>query len=158
MMLVHASEVALMVIADLLKHKGSSVVTVTRQDTIATVLGLLAEFGIGAVVVTDTGTGSDVPIGIVSERDIVRRLNERGAALLEATVEDVMTAPVITCSPGDQVESVALLMTERRFRHMPVISGGHVAGIVTIGDVVAARIRQLEIDRVQLESYIASGA
>jgi CBS domain-containing protein len=96
----------------------------------------------------------DTVVGIVSERDVVRRLNDRGAAILDATVADIMTSPVLSCSSQDSVEGVATTMTERRIRHMPVIDDGTLEGIVTIGDVVLSRTRQLEQDRHQLEQYI----
>jgi CBS domain-containing protein len=140
-----------MLIADLLKHKGSSVVTIGPDDTIVALLAALAEHRVGALVVVD----GDRIAGIVSERDVVRGLHSRGAALLEASVGDVMTADLVSCTPQDALDQIAEMMTERRFRHMPVITGGRLAGIVTIGDVVAARIRQLEHDRQQLESYIS---
>jgi CBS domain-containing protein len=97
-------------------------------------------------------------VGIISERDIVRALHTRGASALQAKVGDLMTSPVVSCSPENSVEDVAGLMTSRRFRHMPVVHNGALVGIVTIGDVVAARIRQLEQDRGQLESYITRGS
>jgi CBS domain-containing protein len=96
-------------------------------------------------------------VGIVSERDVVRRLDERGAELLHAPVSDIMTTAVVTCEPSEGVDSLAATMTERRIRHMPVVTGGKLVGIVSIGDVVKSRIEQLESDREQLESYIAQG-
>jgi CBS domain-containing protein len=97
--------------------------------------------------------GAEV-VGIVSERDIVRQLNDRGAAILDSTVADVMTSPVVSCSSQDSVDSVAATMTDRRIRHMPVCDDDALIGIVTIGDVVLNRTRQLEQDRSQLEQYI----
>ncbi|UQX86663.1 CBS domain-containing protein [Jatrophihabitans telluris] len=166
-----------MLIADLLKHKGASVVTIGPDDSISQLLRSLAEHKVGALVVLSPGeaagtgrtpahqAGADgtsgeqagAVAGIVSERDVVRHLNTEGAALLQRRVGDVMSSPVISCTPEDSVEQVAELMTERRFRHMPVMRDGALVGIVTIGDVVAARIRQLEVDRRQLESYIVRG-
>jgi CBS domain-containing protein len=143
-----------MVIADLLKHKGSSVITIAPQESVTNLLASLAEHKVGALVVVD---GDDL-VGIVSERDIVGSLHERGADVLSLSVSDLMSTPVISCTPDDSVEQIAVLMTERRFRHMPVMRAGALAGIITIGDVVAARIRQLEKDRRQLESYITQGA
>jgi CBS domain-containing protein len=96
-------------------------------------------------------------VGIVSERDVVRRLNERGAELLTAPVAEIMTTQVVTCGPGDGVDNLAAIMTERRIRHMPVVEDGRLVGLVSIGDVVKSRIEQLESDREQLESYIAQG-
>ncbi|MDT4944342.1 MAG: hypothetical protein QOH14_1075 [Pseudonocardiales bacterium] len=143
-----------MKISDILRHKadtsGSTVVTIAPTGAVTELLAQLAEHNIGALVVVE---GSGV-VGIVSERDVVRRLNERGASILEATVADIMTSTVVSCSSQDSVDSVAATMTERRIRHMPVIDDGELTGIVTIGDVVLSRTRQLEQDRSQLEHYI----
>jgi CBS domain-containing protein len=142
-----------MLIADLLRHKGSNVVTIAPDGLVTDLLASLAEHKIGAVVVAQ---GDDI-VGIVSERDIVRRLNDQGAAVLSATVADLMTTDVISCSPDDSIDDLGSSMTESRIRHMPVVAEGKLVGIVTIGDVVAARIRQLEQDRGQLENYITRG-
>ncbi len=142
-----------MKISDLLRDKGSAVATIAPTATVNELLGVLGEHNIGAAVVTE---GDDV-VGIVSERDIVRRLRERGSGLLTATVGEIMTSSVVTCSPQDTVDSLAETMTQRRIRHMPVLVDGRLAGIVSIGDVVKNRIRQLESDREQLESYISQG-
>jgi CBS domain-containing protein len=141
-------------IADLLRHKGSEVATVPPGVSVAGLLEDLARHNVGAMVVCDE-TGALV--GIVSERDVVRRLHERGAELLRAPVSEIMTTSVVTCEPTEAVDSLASTMTERRIRHMPVVSGGKLVGIVSIGDVVRSRIEQLETDREQLESYIAQG-
>lgn len=140
-------------ITDLLRGKGSEVASVPPKVSVAGLLEELARHNIGAMVVLD----GDRLVGIVSERDVVRRLNERGAALLNAPVEEIMTTDVVTCEPDENVDRLAAIMTERRIRHMPVVSGGELVGIVSIGDVVKSRIRQLESDREQLESYIARG-
>jgi CBS domain-containing protein len=143
-----------MKISDILRHKasvgGSAVVTIAPDGAVSDVLAQLAEHNIGALIVCD----ADEVAGIVSERDIVRRLNERGAGVLEATVAEIMTSPVVSCAPQDPVDDVAQTMTDRRIRHMPVIDDGELIGIVTIGDVVLSRTRQLEQDRSQLEQYI----
>lgn len=145
-----------MKIADILRHKtgtgpgGTTVVTIAPDAPVGQLLAALAEHRIGALVVVDEGS----VVGIVSERDVVRRLNERGAALLDARVGDIMTAPVVSCGSNDSVDDVARTMTDRRIRHMPVIDDGALDGIVTIGDVVLSRTRQLEQDRRQLERYI----
>ena len=141
-------------VADLLRSKGSQVATVPPRVSVTGLLEDLARHNVGAMVVADE-TG-DV-IGIVSERDVVRRLHERGAELLAVPVEEIMTTQVVTCTPNDGVDSLAAIMTERRIRHMPVIDDGRLVGIVSIGDVVKSRIQQLESDREQLESYIAQG-
>jgi CBS domain-containing protein len=140
-------------ISDLLRGKGAAVATVAPTTTISELLATLSERNIGAAVVTD----ADAVVGIVSERDVVRRLHERGGELLSATVGEIMTRNVLTCTPEDTVDGLAETMTDRRIRHMPVLLDGRLAGIVSIGDVVKSRISQLESDREQLESYIAQG-
>ena len=139
-----------MKISDILRYKGSNVVTIELDADVHEVLSQLAEHNVGALVVFQ----DDEVIGIVSERDIVRKLHERGDAVLTAKVADIMTASVISCASEDSLDKVASAMTELRIRHMPVIDNGHLAGIVTIGDVVLSRTRQLEQDRAQLEQYI----
>lgn len=142
-----------MLIADILRAKGSSVVTCGGTDTVTSLLARLADHKIGAVVVTE---GTRI-VGIVSERDVVRAINRSGPAVLSAPVSDLMTSPVICAAPGDSINDIASQMTNRRIRHMPVQVSGELAGIVTIGDVVAARIRELEQTRGQLENYITGG-
>jgi len=142
-----------MLIADLLRHKGSEVITIGPGDSVTQLVSLLTENRIGAVVVvTEQGM-----VGIVSERDVVHRLYADGADALTAPVSDLMTTDVFTCSPNDSVDTIGSAMTDQRIRHMPVLSDGQLVGIVTIGDVVAGRIRQLELDRGQLENYITNG-
>lgn len=141
-------------ISDILRHKtdhsGADVITIAPTGQVTELLALLAQHRIGALVVTD----GDAVVGIVSERDVVRRLNDQGAALLDATVADIMTTSVVSSGPGDSVDSVATTMTDRRIRHMPVLDGDKLVGLVSIGDVVSSRMRQLEQDRGQLEQYI----
>jgi CBS domain-containing protein len=140
-------------VRDLIKRKGSAVTSAPPDTTVATLLDLLAEHRIGAVVVSADG-GVD---GIVSERDVVRALRTAGAALLDAPISSVMTADVVVTAPGDTVEDLMRLMTERRIRHVPVVTdGGRMAGIISIGDVVKSRIDELEADRDQLIGYIHS--
>jgi CBS domain-containing protein len=141
-------------ISDVLRGKGDEVATIGPTATVRQLVETLGERNIGAAVVTRDG--GDV-VGIVSERDVVRRLRERGGDLLSATVDEIMTRDVLTCTPDDTVDHLAEVMTERRIRHMPVVVDGRLAGIVSIGDVVKSRISQLETDREQLESYIAQG-
>lgn len=141
-------------VADLLRTKGSEVATVPPKISVTGLLEDLARHNVGALVVVDE---SGTLVGIVSERDVVRRLNERGAALLTAPVSEIMTTGVVTCEPSQGVDRLAEIMTERRIRHMPVVENGRLIGIVSIGDVVKSRIQQLESDREQLESYIAQG-
>ena len=112
-------------VADLLRSKGSEVATVPPRVSVTGLLEDLARHNIGAMVVADE---SGNVIGIVSERDVVRRLHERGAELLTAPVEEIMTTQVVTCGPNDGVDSLAAIMTERRIRHMPVIEDGRHTG------------------------------
>jgi CBS domain-containing protein len=140
-------------ISDVLRTKGHGVATIEPNSTVHDLVVTLGERNIGAAVVTDGGQ----LVGIVSERDIVRRLRERGADLLAATVGEIMTRDVLTCAPDDTVDGLAEIMTQRRIRHMPVQRDGELVGIVSIGDVVKSRISQLENDREQLESYIVHG-
>ncbi len=142
-----------MLIADILRRKGSDVVTISAEERVSELVARLAEHKIGALVVVE----GDRTVGIVSERDVVRRLHRTGAQVLELPVSDLMTTDVISCEPTDSVDQVGAEMTERRVRHMPVLAKGELAGIVTIGDVVAARIADLEQTRGQLESYITRG-
>jgi CBS domain-containing protein len=138
----------------LLRHKGSEVASVPPGVSVAGLLEDLSRHNVGAMVVCDD---AGTLVGIVSERDVVRQLNEQGAELLHAPVSEIMTTEVVTCEPGENVDRLASIMTERRIRHMPVVTGGKLVGIVSIGDVVRSRIEQLESDREQLESYIAQG-
>ena len=137
-------------ISDIVRHKGSAVYTIAPSDTVGALITLLAEHNIGASVVVD----GDTVAGIASERDIVRNLADKGDSLLQAPVRDIMTANVVTCSLNDEIDKVAEIMTERRIRHMPIVGDSGLAGIVSIGDVVSSRMRQLEQDRGQLEQYI----
>lgn len=140
-------------ISDVLRAKGHDVATIESGATVHDLVVTLDERNIGAVVVTDAGQ----LVGIASERDIVRRLRERGTDLLAATVGEIMTRDVLTCVPEDTVDELAEIMTERRIRHVPVQRDGELVGILSIGDVVKSRISQLENDREQLESYIVHG-
>jgi CBS domain-containing protein len=140
-------------IADVLRNKGSVVATIAPEATVDELLAGLAEHNIGAMVVV----GPDGVAGIVSERDVVRRLRERGADLLSQTVSEIMTTVVATCSPQDSVDDLSVLMTRRRIRHVPVLEAGRLAGIVSIGDVVKTRMEELEASQEQLQAYIAHG-
>lgn len=140
-------------IADVLKNKGSGVLTVGPEMSVADLLASLVTRNVGAMVVVAEGE----PVGIVSERDVVRRLHEFGADLLARPVSDIMTSQVITCTPGDDLDSLTVLMTTNRVRHVPVLENGHLSGIVSIGDVVKTRMEELEAQQEQLEAYITQG-
>jgi len=138
-------------ISDVLRGKGAEVVTVTPDTTVRSLLTVLAEHRIGAVVVSRDGTSVD---GIVSERDIVRALAVRGAAVMSEQVTAIYTADVHTVTPETGLEEVARMMTERRVRHAPVTADGGLRGIVSIGDVVKSRIDELETEQAALTNYI----
>lgn len=143
-----------MQIADVLRGKavGPDVATTTPGATVGELLALLHRHNVGALPVVDGGE----LVGIVSERDVVRQLHERGSGLVDVTVGEIMTADVVTCSPRDRAADLARVMTERRIRHLPVCDERGLCGIVSIGDLVKARIDQLENEREQLASYINS--
>ncbi len=145
-----------MQISDVLQHKagGPAVTTVAGGARVADALALVAEHLVGALVVSDDGVRVD---GVFSERDVARGLHERGAALLDDPVSSLMTAQVHTCTPATRVLDLARLMTEHRVRHVPVVVGDRLAGIVSIGDVVKARLDELETEREQLVGYIQTG-
>ncbi|MCA2218346.1 CBS domain-containing protein [Jidongwangia harbinensis] len=138
-------------ISDVLRAKGDQVVTVAPDTDVARLLAVLAEHRIGAVVVSRDGAAVD---GIVSERDIVRALATRGAAVLAEPVAAILTAEVRTISPDASLAEAERMMTERRFRHVPVVVDGRLSGIVSIGDVVKKRIDELEDERSTLTGYI----
>ncbi|MEU3622086.1 histidine kinase [Amycolatopsis coloradensis] len=141
-------------ISDLLRNKGAAVATVSPETNVTELLERLAKHNVGALVVVDDEGGI---VGIVSERDVVRRLNERGPQLLDGSVSAIMTKMVASCTPEDSVDQLSVLMTERRIRHVPVLVDGRLAGIVSIGDVVKTRMEQLEKSQEQLEAYISQG-
>jgi CBS domain-containing protein len=138
-------------ISDVLRVKGTQVVTVTPDTRVRRLLTVLAEHGIGAVVVSHDGTAVD---GIASERDIVRALARRGAAVMSEPVTAIYTAEVHTVTPQTPIEEVMRTMTERRVRHVPVVDNSGLQGIVSIGDVVKIRIGELETERTALSDYI----
>lgn len=138
-------------IRDILRKKGSAVATVRPDATVRELLAKLAELNIGAVVVSPDGNAI---AGIVSERDVVRRLHERGAGLLDAPVSEIMTVEVRTCAPETTVDELRRTMTEYRIRHVPVVSGGRMVGLVSIGDVVKSAIDELETEREHLVGYL----
>ncbi len=143
-----------MLVRGLLDSKGPDVVTAAPDVSVASVAALLAEHRIGAVVVSTDGRRID---GVVSERDIVRALAERGAASLDQPVSAIMTAQVYVCEPSSTVEQLMELMTRRRIRHVPVVVDGAIGGIVSIGDVVKDRMSELETETHVLREYIAHG-
>lgn len=129
------------------------IVTVKPEETVKTAAEILAKFKIGAVIVSGDG---DMVDGILSERDIVRALGTVGVSCMTGTVRDLMTAEVIGCSPDDTANSVMEKMTDGRFRHMPVIENKRMIGVISIGDVVKARLAEIETENSALTGMIAN--
>jgi CBS domain-containing protein len=140
-----------MLISDVLRVKGTQVITVTPDTTVRQLVAILAEHRIGAVVVSHDGITVE---GIVSERDVVQALARQGAAVMSAQVTAIYTAQVHTVTPQSPIEDVMLMMTERRVRHAPVVADGRLQGIVSIGDVVKIRLGELQAERTALTDYI----
>lgn len=141
-------------VSTILATKGASVATIDPQTTVADVVDELRLRGVGALVVSRDGLTVE---GVVTERDVVRRLAERGDRVLRDRVIDLMVVDGPTCSPGDAVVEVMSVMTEQRVRHVPVTVDGMLAGIVSIGDVVKARLSELEADAQHLVDYLVTG-
>ncbi len=141
-----------MLVHQILKSKSDdAVVTVPPGTTIAAAAKTLAERRIGTVVVSQDGHKAD---GILSERDIVRELATRGGAILTEPVEKFMTAKLVTCGREDKADAVLQKMTDGRFRHMPVLEDGELVGLITLGDVVKARLTELAMEKDALEGMI----
>ena len=141
-----------MTIATILSGKGAEVTTITAEHTVADAVKLLAEQRIGAVPVMRDGAVA----GIFSERDVIHCLAEHGAAGLQRSVGDAMTAPAITVVRDQAVLGALTLMTQRRIRHLPVVEGGTLVGLVSIGDLVKYRIDRIEADAAAMREYIQS--
>jgi len=141
-----------MTVQRILKLKGSTeVVTVPPTATLAAAAEVLSAKRIGAVVVSADGKQAE---GILSERDIVRELGRRGAACLSDRVDQIMTRKIVSCTTGDRATDVMQMMTDGRFRHMPVMEGDRMVGFISIGDVVKARLAELSMERDALENMI----
>jgi CBS domain-containing protein len=140
-----------MTVKAILSVKGTDVFTIEPTTNLANAAKLLAERKIGALVVT--GADRRV-IGIVSERDIVQELAAHGSASLDLPLTEVMTRNVMTCSASDTISSVMERMTEGKFRHLPVVEQGRLAGLISIGDVVKHRLREMEHEQSALRDYI----
>lgn len=142
-----------MTVRSILDEKGYDVVTLEPTASLVDAVQLLGSRRIGAAVVIDANRRI---VGILSERDIVRVIGERGAGALDLSVADVMTTKVSTCSETATINDVMEVMTRGRFRHLPVESGGKLAGIISIGDVVKRRIEDVEREAEQIREYIAT--
>jgi len=141
-----------MTIATILVGKGHEVISVTARQSVGEAVGVLAERRVGALPVMD----GDEVAGIFSERDVIHAIHMHGAAALDRTVGDVMTAPAITVGPDEPAIGALSLMTRRRVRHLPVMENGRVIGVVSIGDLVKYRIDRIEADAEAMRSYIQS--
>jgi CBS domain-containing protein len=140
-----------MTVNDILLHKGSQVITIEPTATVAAAVRMLTQRRVGALVVT----GADYHIvGIVSERDVVRVLDEIGPEVLDAPVAQVMTRKVVTCGRHETIAEIMERVTSGKFRHVPVVEHGRLVGIVSIGDVVKARLSELEDEQNALREYI----
>lgn len=137
----------------ILESKGDHVATISGEATVTAALEQLAREGIGALVVVEAGKMA----GILSERDVVRRLASEGHSALEARVDELMTREVHTCEPSHTVEALMTAMTDRRIRHLPVLDDGELVGIISIGDVVKFRLGELETENQVMHDYIATG-
>ncbi len=140
-----------MSVASILEHKGSEVFTVAPTTTVDKVVSFLAEKRIGAIVITD---GTEL-LGIISERDIVQGLSEQGPKIMSFPVSALMTTNIVTCTRQEPIENIMARMTQGRFRHMPVMEGNRLIGIVSIGDVVKNRISDLEYETQAMRDYIS---
>ena len=141
-----------MLVSHILKSKSDDgVVTLAPGTTVAKLAEVLSARRIGAVVISGDGRVVD---GIVSERDVVRELGRRGPACLTDRVESLMTAKVTTCARTDSADMVMTVMTEGRFRHIPVVENGQMIGLISIGDVVKARLSELSMEKDALEGMI----
>ncbi len=138
----------------ILDSKGREVATIAPDATVADALAALAHHNVGALVVSSDGTSVT---GIISERDIVRRLASDGVGAMSLAIRELMQSEVATCSGRADTEQIMNTMTEGRFRHMPVVEDGRLTGIISIGDVVKVRIGELANEREQLVGYIRDG-
>jgi CBS domain-containing protein len=143
-----------MFVSDILAQKGGLVFTVTPGTSVAQLSQQLSTRRIGSVLVLD-GEGSVA--GIVSERDLVRAMASHGAKAMELEARQVMTREVVTCDPDDSIDQVMQTMTRGRFRHLPVVRHGELLGLVSIGDVVKARLEETKHETEALKAYIVAG-
>ena len=143
-----------MFVSDILSQKGGLVFTVTMATTVAQIAQQLGARRIGSVLVM---ADTDAVAGIVSERDLVCAVSQHGAAALDLEARQVMTRDIVTCHPDDSIDQVMEMMTTGRFRHVPVVDRGELLGIVSIGDVVKARLEEARHETEALRAYIVAG-
>lgn len=140
-------------VAEILERKGNKTVTIKQTDSVSRAVEILREHGFGALVISSDGAAIE---GILSERDVVRALGLRDD-LLDLPVSEIMTRKVFTCSPGDRLDGLMAMMTERRIRHLPVEVNGVLSGLISIGDVVKYRVIELEDETQAMQDYIHHG-
>jgi CBS domain-containing protein len=143
-----------MLVSQILKHKGDLVFTASPHETVAAAAALLHSRHVGALVIVDD---QDKVIGILSERDVVRVVAEKGAAGLAQAVSSCMSREVIFAEPTETVHSLLERMTDRRIRHLPVLKDGRLSGLVSIGDLVKSKIAETEAEAENLKAYISAG-
>jgi CBS domain-containing protein len=143
-----------MLVSQILKVKGDLVFTATPQETIGAAAALLHSRRVGAMVIVDA---EDAVAGILSERDVVRAVAEKGGAALSQPISSCMTQDVVFASPTETVDSLLERMTDRRLRHLPVLKDGRLVGIVSIGDLVKSKIAETEAEAENLKAYISAG-
>lgn len=141
-------------VATILKNKGSTVITRSMKVPLSEIVHMLNDHRIGSVVIVDE---REKVCGIVSERDVIRAIAEKGAGVLDEPVAKCMTQEVFSCQKDDTLERLMAEMTEHRFRHLPVIEKGELVGLVSIGDVVKQRIAEAEMEAASMREYIAAG-
>ena len=142
-----------MQVSDIIKTKGARVLTVRPEEAVSTFIKRIKLEKVGAMVVSSDGVS---PEGLITERDIVHGLAQHGAELLAMQVREVMSRRVLTCAPGDSIKDVMIKMTQGRTRHLPVMEGGRLAGMISIGDVVKSRLENAELEANVLRDYITA--
>ncbi|WP_022697280.1 CBS domain-containing protein [Euryhalocaulis caribicus] len=143
-----------MTAASILKDKGGEVFTISQEASLAEAAQLLDEKRIGAVIIVGESGG---PVGVFSERDLARQIARAGAEALNVRVGECMTRDVVFCGPGDSVDGMMGMMTDRRIRHLPVVENGKLIGVISIGDVVKRKIAEAEAEARAMKDYIATG-
>jgi len=139
-----------MLVNDILRGKGSTIETTTSQTSLMDAINQLNEHNIGSLLVMD----NDQVVGIITERDVLHAVDDDVEKLHRLTVDDVMTKDLITCGPDANLDKIMVLMTEKRIRHLPVLDDGKLLGLISIGDVVKGRLREIETEAQDLKDYI----
>ncbi len=143
-----------MYVETILKTKGGNVATVPPDETVTNAAARMKKDRIGALVVSVDGRAA---LGILSERDISRAVADHAAGLVTMRVEELMSRDVVTCAPDDTIADIMAMMTDKRFRHVPVMKDGAMCGVISIGDVVKYRLEEVEHETVTMREYIAGG-